>query len=96
MYLAGLRLSNFRNHEYLNLSFGKNGAIFFGPNGSGKTNIIESIYMLAFAKSFRNIINENVILFEKDLCEVEAVFFDKNKLKNTIKIAFNKKKRPAF
>ena len=53
---------NFRNYETLNISFG-NLNIIYGLNGSGKTNIVEAIYMLALTKSFR--INNDKIMIKK-------------------------------
>ena len=38
-----LILSNYRNHKFLELYFEKNIILICGKNGSGKTNILESI-----------------------------------------------------
>ena len=53
MRLKSLKLFNFRNYSELSLdlSFGIN--IFIGDNGVGKTNIIETIYVLSLTKSNR-------------------------------------------
>lgn len=62
MKIDSLGLMNFRNYETLNISFG-NLNIIYGLNGSGKTNIVEAIYMLALTKSFR--INNDKIMIKK-------------------------------
>lgn len=62
MKIDSLSLINFRNYETLNISFG-NLNIIYGLNGSGKTNIVEAIYMLALTKSFR--INNDKIMIKK-------------------------------
>lgn len=62
MKIDSLSLMNFRNYETLNISFGKLN-IIYGLNGSGKTNIVEAIYMLALTKSFR--INNDKIMIKK-------------------------------
>ncbi len=62
MKIDSLSLMNFRNYEILNISFG-NLNIIYGLNGSGKTNIVEAIYMLALTKSFR--INNDKIMIKK-------------------------------
>lgn len=51
--LQQLRLEDFRNvaHADLRLSPGAN--IIVGANGSGKTSVLEAVYMLATARSFR-------------------------------------------
>lgn len=54
MRLKNLKLHNFRNITHLNLSFDQSDLIIFsGQNAQGKTNILESIYFLICAKSFR-------------------------------------------
>ena len=62
MKIDNLSLMNFRNYETLNISF-ENLNIIYGLNGSGKTNIVEAIYMLALTKSFR--INNDKIMIKK-------------------------------
>ena len=44
---------NFRNYEKLNIEFDNFINIFYGKNGSSKTNLIEAIYLLSLTKSFR-------------------------------------------
>ena len=46
MFLRKIELKNFRNYENLKLEFNKNINIFIGDNAQGKTNILESIYVL--------------------------------------------------
>ena len=53
MYLKSLSLVNFRSHQKADFNFGPNVNLFIGPNGSGKTNILEAIYTLTGAPSFR-------------------------------------------
>ncbi|MDI6601540.1 MAG: DNA replication/repair protein RecF [Thermoanaerobacteraceae bacterium] len=53
MYIKEIELNNYRNfkHFILNLDMGIN--IILGKNAAGKTNILESIYLLSRGKSFR-------------------------------------------
>ncbi|WP_297435431.1 DNA replication/repair protein RecF [uncultured Clostridium sp.] len=53
MYIKSLQLLNYRNYESLAIELGKNVNVFMGDNAQGKTNILESIYYCAFAKSHR-------------------------------------------
>ena len=71
MKLKNLNLSNFRNHENIYFDFDDNINIFLGNNGAGKTNILESIYVLAITKSFRTSNDKNLINFEKKFCKIE-------------------------
>lgn len=53
MYIKRLQMLNYRNYIALDISLGKNVNVFMGDNAQGKTNILESIYYCAFAKSHR-------------------------------------------
>lgn len=53
MYIKKLELTNFRNYDSQKISFTPGINVFFGENGTGKTNILESIYWTAMSKSFR-------------------------------------------
>lgn len=87
MKIHQLKLLNFRNYEKLELDFSPNYNIIYGNNGSGKTNLVESIYVLALTKSFRGSIDKVLIMNNKDVCRVEGIVQDKyeNKYKIVIK-----------
>ncbi len=53
MSLSTLTLQYFRNIEFAELDFSHRCNIIVGDNGAGKTNILESIYFLSVARSFR-------------------------------------------
>ena len=61
MYISNLKLSNFRNYKQINLNLNKNINILIGNNGQGKTNLLESIYVLGLTKSHRSFIDNNLI-----------------------------------
>ena len=65
MKIDNLTLMNFRNYESLNISFGDLN-IIYGLNGSGKTNIIESIFLCSIGKSFRTSKDKELVKFDKD------------------------------
>ncbi len=50
-----LELVNFRNYGVGKFQFSSPQVVLFGPNGSGKTNLLESIYFLSILRSFRTI-----------------------------------------
>ncbi|MCX6726551.1 MAG: DNA replication and repair protein RecF, partial [Candidatus Shapirobacteria bacterium] len=54
MHLSHLTLENFRSYSKVAFDFEPKINLIIGPNGSGKTNILESIYFLASGKSFRS------------------------------------------
>lgn len=53
MFLKKLSLSHYRNYDSFELSTNANVNIFIGPNAQGKTNLLESIFVLALTKSHR-------------------------------------------
>lgn len=54
MHLSTLILENFRSYSSQQLTFDPKTNLIIGSNGSGKTNILESIYFLSCGKSFRS------------------------------------------
>ena len=53
MRLRRLRLRNHRNYSQLDLAPGEGVNVFIGPNGQGKTNLLEAVAMLALSSSPR-------------------------------------------
>lgn len=73
MIVESLVLKNFRNYEKVGVKFAQGLNILVGKNGSGKTNVVEAIYYLSFARSFRTYSYQDLI---KNQCEygvIEAV-----------------------
>ncbi|KUK14555.1 MAG: DNA replication and repair protein RecF [bacterium 42_11] len=60
MRIRFLEANNFRRFKDVEISFGEKNA-FFGPNASGKTSILEAIYMLCWGKSFRTLRDSETI-----------------------------------
>lgn len=53
MQISKLLLRDFRNHKNLNLSFLPGATTIVGPNGRGKTNVVEAVHYLATLGSHR-------------------------------------------
>ena len=53
MYVAQLSLHDFRSYEQIDLALEPGGNVFVGPNGQGKTNLIEAIDYLSTLGSHR-------------------------------------------
>lgn len=80
MFVNNLTLHNFRNIEKLSLSFDNSLTIFYGENGQGKTNIVESIFLLANASSFRtNYFKELINNEQEETCAEAEVLSNKRK-----------------
>tara|TARA_B110000091_G_C13745807_1_gene445401 strand:- start:269 stop:1348 length:1080 start_codon:yes stop_codon:yes gene_type:complete len=54
MYLQKISLINFKNLESQSFDFQQKINCFVGNNGVGKTNVLDAIYYLSFAKSYFN------------------------------------------
>ena len=61
LVLERLWLTDFRSHEALDLEFARGVTALVGPNGSGKTNIVEAIGWLMSMRSFRGAPNEALV-----------------------------------
>ena len=87
MKIHHLKLLNFRNYEKMEVTFSPKYNIIFGNNGSGKTNLVESIYVLALTKSFRGTVDKILLMNSKDVCRIEGEVSDKytNKYKLILK-----------
>jgi len=71
MHIKSLNLQNFRSWEKYHLDF-NDITILIGPNGIGKTNIIEAIYLLATGRSWRTGRENEVILWNQDFSRIIA------------------------
>lgn len=69
MYLERLSLKHYRNYESLMVDFESGINILMGENAQGKTNLLESIYMLSVARSHRAAQEKECIAFgAKEAC----------------------------
>ena len=61
MELESLTLKKYRNYGDLTLEFSDGVNVFLGENAQGKTNLLESIYVLALARSHRTSSDKDLI-----------------------------------
>ena len=72
MLISKISLSNFRNIKDKAFSFSPKVTVIVGPNASGKTNILEGIYLLSTGKSFRAKIEEEMINYGEEISRVRG------------------------
>ena len=72
MKLTRLRLFNYRNIRELEIVPSADTNLFSGLNGQGKTNLLESIYLLGYGKSFRTANPKDCIHHGQSECRVEG------------------------
>ncbi len=76
MYLKKLKLKNFRNIKSCELEFSPGLNIFYGNNAQGKTNLLESIFILSTMRSHRTLRDKEIILFNEEYYRIESVLDD--------------------
>ncbi len=79
MKIKELEIFNFRNYDKLMLSFSDQINILYGKNAIGKTNILESIYLVAITKSHRNNDDKTLIKNDKTISKVKGLVISNNK-----------------
>lgn len=91
MILKTLQIKNFRNYDNLDISLSPNTTIIYGDNGQGKTNLLESIYVLAFTKSHRSFIDKNLIKNDKESAVIKGTIL--TDISYNLEIILNKNKK---
>lgn len=95
MILKKINLINYRNYEKISISLNNKINIFVGNNAQGKTNILESIYVLALTKSHRNVNDANLICYNKSLTKIEGKI-KKESIIDTLEIRITKSDKTVF
>ncbi|WP_423800268.1 DNA replication/repair protein RecF [Neobacillus sp. SAB-20_R2A] len=72
MYIEALALKNYRNYEELFIEFENKVNVILGENAQGKTNVMESIYVLAMAKSHRTSNDKELIRWDEEYAKIEG------------------------
>ncbi len=53
MIISRIKLYQFRSYDLYEAEFGESGTIIVGPNGTGKTNLLEAVYVALRGNTFR-------------------------------------------
>jgi len=85
MIIDSLKLKNFRNYDDLDIKLSKGLNIFIGNNAQGKSNILESIFVLALTKSYLNVKEHNLIKYNENFSLVKGTVFC-NGIQNTLEV----------
>jgi DNA replication and repair protein RecF len=95
MEITKLRLANFRNYVEETVFFSDKINYIEGENGTGKSSLLEAIYLLSTGKSFRTKRLFELISYTKPGFQLEAEFI-KEKISHKIKVLFNQEGRKLF
>lgn len=86
MFISDINLQNFRNYETLSAKLGSGVNVFYGDNGQGKTNILESVFFCAIGKSFRFSKDSDLVKSGKNEFKIELQL--KDDITNEIAVTF--------
>ena len=75
-----ISLINFRKFLELDLNIKKNTVIFYGNNATGKTTILESVYMAGMTKSHKTNNDNEVVSFNKPYAAVNIKGIKNNQI----------------
>src|SRR5688500_13515394 len=79
MFLRHIKIENFKNAEQAELNFSGRLNAFVGPNGVGKTNLLDAIYFVSGGKSYFNAADTQLIKDEESYFSLKADFLQKEK-----------------
>lgn len=72
MELTKLTLHHFRNYEKVKVEFSPRINVLIGQNAQGKTNLLESIYVLALTRSHRTNNERELIEFKQNAAQIKG------------------------
>lgn len=78
--LKHLELNSFRNYDKFALDFSKT-TILIGPNGIGKTNIVEAICLISTGRSWRTNHDNEVVKWEQEVSRIIGEINNDEKMK---------------
>ncbi len=76
MFLSYLELRNFRNIRNLRLNLTKGITVLWGDNGEGKTNLVESVYVLSYARPLRKSGGRHLVMKGEEETSVRGIVKD--------------------
>ena len=91
MIIKSIELADYRNYDFLTLTFDKGTNILYGDNAQGKTNILEAIYVSATTKSHRGSKDRESINFEKEEAHIRT-YVEKEGIETRVDMHLRKNK----
>mgnify|MGYP003630029325 FL=1 len=84
MHLQKITLVNFKNFESQTFDFQEKINCFVGNNGVGKTNVLDAIYYLSFAKSYFNSVATQNIRHSEEFFMIEGEYHINDKVDSVV------------
>lgn len=95
MHIKHISLMSFRNYEHEEIELNKGINIFYGQNAQGKTNIIESIYLLSTGKSHRSQKDNEMINWKKEDSKIK-IAYEKDNQSSQLEMYLKKNQRKSM
>lgn len=92
MRLESIRIANFRNHKILEFEPGPEITVIHGPNGSGKTTVLEAIHYCAFTRGFSGTTDAECLSFGEENFSIKGVFSGRNVTGSEVRISCTSEK----
>ncbi|MFM9413995.1 DNA replication/repair protein RecF [Peptococcus simiae] len=90
MLIQGLQLAYFRNYRRVDISPAPVLNLLIGPNGQGKTNLIESLYTLSVGHGFRAAKDRDLIYHGAEAARLKAIIqAEGSRRQLPLELAFN-------
>lgn len=99
MRFQSVRLSHFRNYKSLTLGIPPGVVVFQGPNGNGKTNLMEAFYLLLRGESFRPASTDSLLFHQgaqiSSTAKIEARLL-RGELSHDVSLSFSQGRREVI
>jgi len=93
MVLNKLSLTNFRNYASVQLHLSSKLNLVYGCNAQGKTNFLESIYVLCLGRSFRSTRSQEIVKSGEESFLIEGEFVLDNGIAKTVVVNYIRDRR---
>ena len=96
MYLKRLSILNYKNIREAELSLSPKINCFIGNNGEGKTNLLDTVYYLAFCKSHTNTADPQNITQEEPFFVLNGLYESEKDFETEIYCGFKRRQKKQF
>ncbi len=90
MYLNKLTILNFKNIAQTEIDFSPKFNCFIGENGSGKTNLLDSVYMLSMCKSSVGMSDLQCVMAAEEFFMIDGVYNFSGNIEQRVTVSLKK------
>ncbi|ABB22894.1 DNA replication/repair protein RecF [Pelodictyon luteolum] len=90
MRLKNIQVENFRNHHSLAFQPEEGITVLYGPNGSGKTSVLEAIHYCALTKSLLGAPESECLAFSEEYFIISGEFVSTRGTSLSVKVSYGK------